>query len=363
MATIETVTRLIPFGKSRHIETTTGGLGDLSGRHLGRVIPASGAPLAAVAVYDAQSRFRETVVIFDKNGAALRTFSAPGAVFREIAWSPHGDRLAYVLEFPQEEHTTQLHVYDVRRQRSLPVAGEMLNVWPAFSNDGNILAWIQRPEAGGGQELTQRLIFHDIRSGAQRRLQIKSGEAAFCIRWSPTNDTLAFGITETGVHVGHPTFHRDLCVVTSEKKLYRLTDLGDIGRYAWAWSPDGHSIALTRNIATDQDARIGPTGVWIVDLKTKSPRQVGEEERLLGMSIENLCWHGGGKWLLLSAYRGPDRNLYNLDVTTRSLVQLTKDNQSEYGEFWPAAGGVVFTRNGSEVWTCQLNGSRVVRIL
>ena len=358
MATLQTLNRLIPFGKPKEYGTAENRLLILRGRHLGRVAPASAAPLAAAPVYDAESRTREAVVMFDQNGKVLRTLNAPGNSFREIALSPKGNRLAYVLESSHEEHTTQLHVYDLRTQRSLPVAREALNVWPAFSRDGNLLAWVRRPDMlGENKESPQQLVFHDVRNGDQHSLELNPGESAFSLRWSPVDNTLAFSITITGLYAGQPMFYRDLGVVSPEMEIARLTTLGDVGRYAWSWSRDGQRMALVRNIATDQGGRSGPAGIWFVDVKTKFTKLIATGEEITRLSIEGLSWHPSGKWLFLSGYDGPDRNLYRLDVSSGKIEHLTTDGRSEHGEFWPTAGRVVYIHNGKEILTCRPDGS------
>ena len=359
------LSRLNPLRSARvSIAAKSQGHGVAGGRHLGRVSPAIGAPLAAVCAYDANHRYREAALIFDKDGKVLKSLSAPGATFREVAWSPNGDRLAYVLESPHEERITQLHVYDVQAQMSLPIAEESLNVWPAFSRDGNVLAWVRRPEISGENGGNpQQILLHDMRTGGQRRIGLKPGEYAFAVRWSPADDSIAVAVTTTSFSNDQPKFHRDLSLISPGEEMARLTTFGDVGRYAWAWSPDGQGIALVRNIATDQNARGGPAGIWIVDVKTKIPRRAPTGEELNGLSIESLSWHPSGKWLFLSAYNGPERSVYRLDVTSGEIKRLTSNSGSEYGEYWPAVGGIVFLRNGSEIWTCRHDGSRAGRLL
>ncbi len=336
-----------------------------SGRKIGRIIAAKSSDIAAMLVYDSEGRRRDRAVIFDKNGGIIASLEAPGSFFREIAISPNGQYLCYVLEQVNESHRTQLHVYNIESRSSMPVSNDSFNIWPAFSADSSKLAYIRRSGLEGNRaEPSDKIIVNYLQTGKEIGIPLKSGESAFSPRWSSSGeDTLAFSLTSVTTENGRPLFRRDLYLLTKGGLLRRLTQSGDIGRYTWDWDPSARKIAFVRNLSTDHHNSAGPAGIYLLEVENGNTIRVETSSDVTKLQIENLCWAPGGKQLILSVFCENGQDIFRLNVATGKLERITMDGHSESAEPWPSVGKMIFIRNGSEVWTCKLDGFRPSRLL
>lgn len=144
------------------------------------------------------------------------------------AWSPDGNRLAYVSF---EDRNSAIYVQDIRTgQREKVVSGIGINSSPAFAPDGRQLA-VTRSLEGNPD-----IYVVDIASKQQRRLtthQAIDTEAA----WSPDGRFIVF----TSDRGGGPQIYR---MAASGGEPQRLTfNMGNYNARA-SYSPDGRSLAM-----------------------------------------------------------------------------------------------------------------------
>jgi len=166
--------------------------------------------------------------IADADGYNAKTILESRQPVLSPAWSPDGNRLAYVSF---EERNSAIYVQDVRTgQRQKVVSGAGINSSPAFSPDGQRLA-VTRSKEGNPD-----IYVVELGSGQQTRLTTDGGidtEPA----WSPDGQTIVF----TSDRGGSPQIYR---VSPAGGPQQRVTfNAGDYNARA-SYSPDGKSLVL-----------------------------------------------------------------------------------------------------------------------
>lgn len=166
--------------------------------------------------------------IADADGYNARTILESRQPVLSPAWSPDGNRLAYVSF---EERNSAIYVQDVRSgERKKVVSGAGINSSPAFAPDGSRLA-VTRSQEGNPD-----IYLVDLGSGQQTRLTTDGAidtEAA----WSPDGQTIVF----TSDRGGSPQIYR---VSPAGGPQQRVTfNAGDYNARA-SFAPDGKSLVL-----------------------------------------------------------------------------------------------------------------------
>jgi dipeptidyl aminopeptidase/acylaminoacyl peptidase len=85
------------------------------------------------------------------------------------------------------------------------------------------------------------------------------------------------------------------------------------------WSPDGKAVAYLA--PDDKKWELANAKIWIIDVETKSNRKASAK---FEGSIGEYVWEKGGKRIIFNGQQGTNRNLYELDVATGTVKQLTK---------------------------------------
>ena len=166
--------------------------------------------------------------IADADGYDAKTILESKQPLLSPAWSPEGNRLAYVSF---EERNSAVYVQDVRSgQRQKVVSGVGINSAPAFSPDGRRLA-VTRSQDGNPD-----IYVVDIASGQQTRVTTSEAidtEAS----WAPDGSAIAF----TSDRSGGPQIYR---VAPSGGEARRVTfNLGNYNARA-SYSPDGRQLVM-----------------------------------------------------------------------------------------------------------------------
>lgn len=188
--------------------------------------------------------------IADADGYDAKTVLDSKQPLLSPAWSPDGNRLAYVSF---EDRNSAVYVQDVRSgQRQKVVSGAGINSAPAFSPDGRRLA-VTRSQEGNPD-----IYVVDIASGQQTRVTTSEAidtEAS----WAPDGSAIVF----TSDRSGGPQIYR---VAPSGGEARRVTfNLGNYNARA-SYSPDGRYLVMVNGG--------GGYRITLLDLKTGSGRRL-----------------------------------------------------------------------------------------
>lgn len=230
----------------------------------GAVAGADRSPTVALAdwgelAYVTGEADAQRLIVEGSDGARVELPGVPPREVTDLAWSPDGTRLAYVL---QAEDAIYLH--DGRAAERLSEPGKRER-WPTWSPDGAQLA-VEAEDATG----TAQIVVHTLNTGARRRAT-EGALGSWAPAWSPRGDALAFiAETQGGTDV----------------YLLRLDDL----------STPPVKISRAGNVAIDRPAW-SPDGTWLV---------YATEDGLRWVSVENSAHPGAPQPLTASAWdRGP----------------------------------------------------------
>jgi TolB protein len=173
---------------------------------------------------------RYVLQIADSDGYNPRTIFSSSQPLLSPAWSPNGDRIAYVSF---EHERPEIYVQDLAGGRRTLVAGPTrLNSAPAFSPDGTRMA-LTRSENGNPD-----IYILDLTSNTLTRLTDYSSIDTEPV-WMPDGQSLVF----TSDRTGRPQLYR---VSSSGGEPQRLTFEGNYNAAADV-APDGSQIAMVHN--------------------------------------------------------------------------------------------------------------------
>lgn len=184
-------------------------------------------------------------------------------------WSPDGRSLAVSLE-------AQIQVVNLETGEARAVTDFGRNWFPSYSPDGARIAFnLTIPNDSSGIWIAEANGAGDV-----RRI-VSAFDDVISPAWSPDGGGIAFGAWE-----GTDTGWRVWAVRPDGTDLRRLSDHGPRDRFP-AWSPEGSSLAYT---AKD--------GVHILELATRSDRQLAGTERNWLASFQGVSWSPDGRCLV-----------------------------------------------------------------
>ena len=210
----------------------------------------------------------------DGSGARILARPSGGAGDSSPAWSPRGDRLAFVRSRPQPGGA--LHTIDVGEHRSRPLLqGKEPFYDPDWSPDGKRIAGWR------SENVTERLWVVGVDGSDRRRL----GPATLTgriPRWSPDGSRVAFIDFDEGA----------LRVLDLPRGRVRtlFSESGEDFGWAHTWSPDGRWLAVARTTlfeCDDPTSQCEKTELWIVNATDSRKKLVFSSDTI---QIDGIDW-------------------------------------------------------------------------
>jgi TolB protein len=240
----------------------------------------------------------------DQDGAALTLVSASDRQAMSPAWAREGRSFAY-MEF--QAGRGQLFMHDVATAKRTAVAttGTALDFTPAFSPDGQTLAFSRATEEGTD---IYTLSLKD--NCCVRRLTVGRFSDNLSPTFSPDGQRIAFVSTRSGL----PQIYV-MAADGTDQQLFAPFDYGVTGSSnAPEWSPDGRSVAFHRDVA-------GTLQVFVLDVRTRTVRQLTSVGR-----NEDPTWAPDNRHLAFVSDRSGYRQLWIIDLDTGRIRPLLQQS-------------------------------------
>ena len=208
-------------------------------------------------------------------------------IIADIAWSPDGNRIAYVLkDFSQFPWTSHIYVVDTDGSGNTQITkGAVFDESPSWSPDGARLAFVrevgaERLESGGILAGKQSILTIEPRKGTQPSTVFASAHGSYdSVRWSPDGRRLAYARSGR------------LHIANTDGTDIRLLATG-IHHGGLSWSPDGARIAFVRGDYRESD-------IYAIDVQSLRTVQVTDAA---GPDVEP-AWSPDGERIAYSTYR------------------------------------------------------------
>jgi Tol biopolymer transport system component len=308
----------------------------------------------------------------------------------QLSWSPDGELLAFQDQnSPGEPYIIWLLslATDAKRRLTSPPAGWLGDGSPAFSPDGQTLAFVRVRAVGradmhlvpGGGGEPKRLTFDDRHiSGLAwtangREIVFSSRGNLWRVPKSGGNPQLLAGIGECSYrpaiprHGGRLVFARE----TWDTNIWRveapetksaampLTKLVASTRQDEnpVFSPDGQRIAFSSN-------RSGTWQVWVCDSDGSNPVQLTSFSGPSGAQLSS--WSPDGKHIAFNSRLGGNWDIYAISSQGGAPRQLTMDTAEDISPNWSRDGRWVYfasNRTGAyQVWKVPAEGGAPVQV-
>lgn len=235
------------------------------------------------------------IFLMDYDGERARRLTRTGTLCLSPAWSPDGEKLAYI-SFRGREPGIDIVDRNGRITR-VPTGGGDLNSAPDWSPDGGLLAY------SSNRDGNSEIYVMALATGSERRLSFNASiDSSPC--WSPTGREIAF----TSGRAGSPQIY---IMDESGGNLRRLTFNGDYNDSA-AWSPRGDRIAYTSRVN-------GRFEIFVHDLSRGSAVQITSGPG----NKENPRWAPDGRHMVFSSSRSGEYRICTVGADGSNLRELT----------------------------------------
>jgi TolB protein len=242
----------------------------------------------------------------DSDGGSLTAISAANEEILSPTWSPDGKRFAYT-RFSAGRGSLILQGIAGGDKTVVATTNTLLNITPAFSGDGRLLAF-----ARSGEEGTDIYTADAVQNCCVQRLTVGRFSDNLSPTFAPDGRRLAFVSTRAGA----PQIYV-MAADGTDQELFAPFDYGVTGSSnAPEWSPDGASVAFHR------DVNRAPQ-VFVLDVTSRRVRQLTSSGR-----NEDPSWAPDGRHLVFVSDRSGRRQLWVIDIVTGKIRQLTFEGQA-----------------------------------
>lgn len=240
----------------------------------------------------------------DQDGADMKLVSSSDRQAMSPAWGADGRRFAY-MEFQAGKGTLFLQEMATGRRVTAATSGAALDFTPAFSPDGQTLAFSRATEDG-----TDLYTINLKDNCCLRRLTVGRFSDNLSPTYSPDGQRIAFVSTRPGL----PQIYV-MAADGTDQQLFAPFDYGVTGSSnAPEWSPDGQSVAFHRDVA-------GTLQVFVLDVRTRTVRQLTSVGR-----NEDPTWAPDSRHLAFVSDRSGYRQLWIIDLDTGRIRPLLQQS-------------------------------------
>src|SRR6266571_4741645 len=193
----------------------------------------------------------------DQDGADQKLVSSSDRQAMSPAWARDGRHFAY-MEFQAGKGWLYVQEMGSGKRTAVSTTGTALDFTPAFSPDGQTLAFSRATEEG-----TDLYTINIKNNCCLRRLTVGRFSDNLSPTFSPDGQRIAFVSTRPGL----PQIYV-MAADGTDQQLFAPFDYGVTGSSnAPEWSPDGQSVAFHRDVA-------GTLQVFVLDVRTRTVRQL-----------------------------------------------------------------------------------------
>ncbi len=239
----------------------------------------------------------------DFDGHTVEGLSTPGLVAMSPMWHPDGHRAVFTEFLDNGEGPLYLLDLDTGERQAVPPTVGSLNFAPAFSPDGETLAFSRAHDEG-----TDIFTYDFVRGCCLRRLTVGGFSDNLSPTFSPDGQQIAFVSNRPGL--------TQIYVMASDgtgQELFAPFDYEVSGASnAPEWSPDGLHVAFHRFVALTQQ-------IFVMEVATRVVRQLTSLAR-----NEDPTWAPDGRHLAFRSDRTGSKQIWIIDLATGRLRQLTR---------------------------------------
>ena len=240
----------------------------------------------------------------DQDGADQKLVSSSDRKAMSPAWASDGRHFAY-MEFQAGKGWLYLQEMGGGKRTAVSTTGSALDFTPAFSPDGQTLAFSRATEEG-----TDVYTINIKDNCCLRRLTVGRFSDNLSPTFSPDGQRIAFVSTRPGL----PQIYV-MAADGTDQQLFAPFDYGVTGASnAPEWSPDGQSVAFHRDVA-------GTLQVFVLDVRTRTVRQLTSVGR-----NEDPTWAPDSRHLAFVSDRSGYRQLWIIDLDTGRIRPLLQQS-------------------------------------